>query len=164
MTMAPSRGDEGQAAVEQQGNSALINAKRNLKYFWSPTTATDQPGRLRTRALLRSFRYISLFVFWRVVRWAKYAAFGALVAAVGATAVGSVVSGVAWIAAPPTIFTGAFAAAIWGMGKFIARRAHKRWKASGGDAGEEIREIHSDSPVRSEGSFGQDVGPQIVPW
>merc|ERR1711939_1163352 len=60
------------------------NAKRNLNYLFSPTTANvDKPARLRTRALLRTCRYIGQFIIWRLVRWAKYAAVGALIAAVG---------------------------------------------------------------------------------
>lgn len=150
-------------AVKQQGNSALINAKRNFNYLISPAAA-EHPPRLRTRALLRTFRYIGQFIIWRVVRWAKYAAVGALVAAVGATAIGSMVSGVAWIAAPPSIGAGILASVIWGVGKYMARKLHHRWNASGRDAGQEARERMEDSPVRQEGSYGQDIGPRAMPW
>ncbi|RMD40550.1 hypothetical protein DV735_g4564, partial [Chaetothyriales sp. CBS 134920] len=149
--MAPSRGpqapsnpDGDDAAVVQQADSALIKARRNFNFLISPNSATDRPARLRTRALLRVFHYIGQFVLWRLVRWAKYAAVGLAVAAVGATAMGSVLTGVAWIAAPPTIGTSIFAACIWGVGKFVARRLHQRWKATGGDAGEAAREYRED--------------------
>ena len=150
-------------AVQQQGNSALINAKRNFNYLVSPSTAGHQP-RLRTRALLRTCRYIGQFIFWRVVRWAKFAAAGALVAIVGATAFGSVVSGVAWIAAPPSIGVGILASVIWGVGKYMARKLHHRWNVSGRDAGQEARERMEENPVRQEGSYGQDIGPRAMPW
>jgi hypothetical protein len=166
--MAPSRGavtqnDGDDAAIQQQGNSALVNARRNFKFLLNPGNA-EQPARLRTRAFLRTFRYISQFILWRLVRWAKYAAVGALVAAVGATAFGSVLSGVAWIAAPPTVGASIIAATIWGVGKFAARRLHQRWKTTGEDAGEAAREYRGDNPVQREGTLGQETGPQAIPW
>ncbi|KIX93532.1 uncharacterized protein Z520_10710 [Fonsecaea multimorphosa CBS 102226] len=171
--MAPSRGrtaiasaaDEGDTAVQQQSDSALISAKRNLNYLFSPTAA-EKPARFRTRALLRTVRYVGQFIIWRLVRWAKYAAVGALVAAVGATAFGGMISGVAWLAAPPTIGASIIAASIWGVGRFAARRLHKRWKNSGGDVAEEVRERAGDQAgeIRREGSYGLDVGPRAVPW
>ena len=171
--MAPSRGksptaattNEGDTAIQQQSSSALVSAKRNLNYLFSPNSA-ERPGRFRTRALLRSVRYISQFIFWRLVRWAKYVAVGGLVAAIGATAIGGAVSGVAWIAAPTSIGASIFAAGVWGVGRFAARRLHARWTKHGGDVGAEVRERAEDqgSPVRSEGSYGLDVGPRAVPW
>ncbi|EXJ54946.1 uncharacterized protein A1O5_12857 [Cladophialophora psammophila CBS 110553] len=175
--MAPSRGtvrtapiasitDEGDTAVEQQSNSALISARRNLNYLISPTAHTEKPARFRTRALLRTVRYVGQFIIWRLVRWAKYVAVGALVAAVGATAVGGMISGVAWLAAPPTLGASIVAAGVWGVGRFAARRLHARWKNSGGDMGEEVRERVMDQAggIRREGSYGIDVGPRAVPW
>ena len=174
MTMAPSRGlhsspsaktQDHDTAVDQQSNTALISAKRNINYLISPT-GTERPARLRTRALLRSVRYISQFIFWRLVRWAKYIAVGSLVAAVGATAIGGAVSGVAWIVAPTSIGASIIAAGVWGVGRFAARRFHARWQKHGGDVGEEIRERAGDQggEVRREGSYGLDVGPRAVPW
>ncbi len=172
--MAPSRGRHGielthendEVAVQQQSKSALINAKRNLNYLFSPTTANvDKPARLRTRALLRTCRYIGQFIIWRLVRWAKYAAVGALIAAVGATAFGGMITGVGWLAAPPTFGASIIAASIWGVGKFAARKLHGRWKREGGDVGAEIRERAEDEgAVRREGSYGIDMGPRAVPW
>lgn len=172
--MAPSRGSQANSpakshddnvAVKQQSNSALVSAKRNINYLISPASA-DRPARLRTRALLRSVRYISQFIFWRLVRWAKYVAVGSLVAAVGATAIGSAVTGVAWVAAPTSIGASILAAGVWGVGKFAARRFHARWQKQGGDVGEEMRERVEDQggDVKSEGSYGLDVGPRAVPW
>lgn len=155
-------------AVQQQSNSALRNAKRNLNFLLSPSTRSapgERPARLRTRALLRTLRYVTQFIFWRLVRWAKYVAVGSLVAAVGATAFGGAVTGVAWLAAPPTIGASIIAASVWGVGKFVARRAHARWKKGGGDAGEEIREgVEDERSIRSEGAYGVDMGPRAVPW
>jgi hypothetical protein len=167
--MATSRGitnpavDEDDVAIKQQGNTALVNARRNFKYLINPQSS-DRPGRLRTRALLRTFRYIGQFVIWRLVRWAKYAAVGALVAAISATAFGSVITGAAWLAAPPTVGASIIAASVWAVGKFAARRLHKRWERTGGDEGEARREVEEDSPVRREGTIGQEIGPQAVPW
>jgi len=172
--MAPSRGSTPTAnttnpsddtAVQQQSSSALLAAKRNFNYLISPSAVpgSAQP-RFRTRALLRTLRYISKFIFWRIVRWAKYAAVGALVAGIGATAFGSVVTGAAWIAAPPTIGVSVLASVVWGIGKYLARRAHRRWEKTGRDEGVKMREGAEDSPVRSEGAYGVDVGPRAMPW
>lgn len=155
------------AAVTQQSNSALKNAKRNFAYFIHPSSQNNaRPARLRTRALLRTLRYVTQFILWRLVRWAKYVAVGTLVAAIGATAFGSVVSGVAWIAAPPTIGASVLAAGVWGTGKFAARRLHARWKTTGGDEGQALRDGVDDaqSGVRVDGGYGLDLGPRAVPW
>lgn len=171
--MAPSRGNlqpnlakDGDEAVQQQSNSALVSAKRNLNYLISPTSKDiEKPTRFRTRALLRSVRYLGQFIIWRLVRWAKYVAVGALVAAVSATALGGAISGVAWLAAPPTLGASIIAASVWGIGRFAARKLHTQWKKHGGDMGEEMRErIGDEDGVRREGSYGIDVGPRAVPW
>ncbi|KAJ9609797.1 hypothetical protein H2200_006125 [Cladophialophora chaetospira] len=172
--MAPSRGahtnhpvktHDHDTAVDQQSKSALISAKRNINYLISPT-GTERPARLRTRALLRSVRYISQFIFWRLVRWAKYIAVGSLVAAIGATAVGGAISGVAWVVAPTSIGASIIAGGVWGVGRFAARRFHARWKKHGGDVGQEVRERTEDhgGDVKAEGTYGLDVGPRAVPW
>jgi hypothetical protein len=97
--MAPSRGAahvSDETAIAQQSSSALISARRNLSFLLNPSKASpNSPTRLRTRALLRTLRYISIFVFWRVVRYAKYIAVASLVASVGAAASG-VVAPFAW--------------------------------------------------------------------
>ncbi|EXJ93898.1 hypothetical protein A1O1_02291 [Capronia coronata CBS 617.96] len=172
--MAPSRGvtstealkDNGDVAVQQQSNSALANARRNLNYLISPTSSNAQrPTRLRTRAFLRTFRYIGQFILWRLVRWAKYVAVGSLVAAIGATAIGGAISGVAWLAAPPTFGASIIAASVWGVGKFAARRLHKKWEKEGGTVGEAMRErIEDGRDVRGDGSYGTDLGPRATPW
>jgi hypothetical protein len=169
--MSPSRGkvaakpgSDDEAAVQQQGNSALVNARRNFSFLISPDSASDRPARLRTRAFLRSIRYLSQFIIWRLVKWAKYVAVGGLVAAVGATAFGGVMTGAAWIAAPPTIGASIIAACVWGVGKFAARKLHQRWKTTGKDVGEAEREHLHDHPVKSDGSLGLEMGPRAVPW
>nr|POE98786.1 hypothetical protein CFP56_73664 [Quercus suber] len=84
----------------------LAAAKTSIKFMLDPQTG-PQPTQLRTRAFLRSLRYVTIFLFWRLVRYAKYAAVGALVAAVGSTAIGSVLSGAAFVVAPTGILGGA---------------------------------------------------------
>lgn len=91
-TSTPSSDD---AAVVQQGDSALAAARRNFSYLINPSKTTEHPERFRTRAFLRTLHYVGKFILWRIVRYAKYVAIGSLVAAVGATAFGGVVSGVA---------------------------------------------------------------------
>lgn len=83
------------SAVVKQGDSALASATRNFSYLINPSKTTDHPQRFRTRAFLRTLNYVSKFIFWRIVRYAKYVAIGSLVAAIGATAFGGMISGVA---------------------------------------------------------------------
>ena len=153
-------------AVIEQGDSALVSAKRNFNYLINPSKAVDHPSRFRTRALLRSLHYITKFIFWRVVRYAKYVAIGSLVAAIGATAFGSVVTGVAWIAAPPTIGASAIAATVWWVGGFAARRIQKRWaksrpKGAQGSEDEEAERL-MDSPVRRDGKVALSLQEERI--
>lgn len=90
-------------AVIHRGDTALASAMRNLLYLISPCTSTERPFRPHTRAFLRTLRYISIFVFWRVIRYAKYIAIAALAAAVGSTDLRGVASGVGFLVAPPTL-------------------------------------------------------------
>jgi hypothetical protein len=73
----PPSSPSGDAAVDAHSHSALTSAKRNLRYLYSPTSSTAQPARFRTRALLRPLRFTPIFVFWRLVRYAKYVFGGA---------------------------------------------------------------------------------------
>jgi len=57
-------------------------------------------GSFRTRSLLKTSRYVFKFVFWRLLRWAKYAAIGALVASVGAGVLGTAISGAGMLIVP----------------------------------------------------------------
>lgn len=90
-------------------------------------------------------------------------------AAVGATAFGTFISGVGWVLAPPSFGAAIITASVWGTGKFIARRAHLRWKRSGGDKGEEVRErardfSEEDVNRRAGRGLGTEAGPAAVPW
>jgi hypothetical protein len=172
--MAPSRGQAAPAmpafapsddtAVNQQSQSALVAAKRNFNYLVNPSKATDHPSRFRTRALLRSLRYLGTFIFWRLVRYAKFIAVGAVAAAIGATAFGSVITGVAWVAAPTSITAAIVSASIWGVGKWGAKRLHKKWERTGKDQGVELREQTEASPVNQEGTWRKETGPGAIPW
>lgn len=81
-----------EAAVSQQSSSALRNAKRTYNYLFNPPAGPSHLSRSRTPVLLRSLCYLCTFIFWRVVRYAKFVAVGAVAAAIGATAFGSVVT------------------------------------------------------------------------
>jgi hypothetical protein len=100
-----------------------------------------------------------IFVFWRLVRYAKYVAIGSLVATIGAGALGTVFSGAAFVLAPTGIAGTIVAACVWGVGKFAVRRLHRRWeKGHGyGSLEEEVQERRS-SVKRME------TGPEAVPW
>ncbi|KAK5246032.1 hypothetical protein LTR16_007158 [Cryomyces antarcticus] len=100
-----------------KSSTVLQSATQNVAYLLHPDKE-HAPKRFRTRAFLRTFRYFAVFAFWRLVRYAKYVAVGALTAAVAGSAIGSVISGAAFIVAPTGILGGAGVGLLWGMGKF----------------------------------------------
>lgn len=104
-------------AKQDHAQSRLTKTTSHLKYLYDPAHG-PQPSSLRTRSLLRSARYIAIFLFWRIFRYAKYAATGALVAAVAGTAFGSVISGAAFVIAPTGILGGAGVGLLWATAKF----------------------------------------------
>jgi hypothetical protein len=149
------------SSSQTTSQSRLQKTTSHLKYLYSPTTA-NQPARLRTRTLLRSFRYLALFIFWRVVRYAKYAATGALVAAVSGTAIGSVVSGVGFLVAPTGILGGAGVGLVWALAKFGWKRAGKGSKG----AGEDPRRDEREDAEGAEGAEDERAlrVPRTEPW
>jgi hypothetical protein len=172
-TMSPSRGTptiSSQATSEEstetkaniRSSSALHSAKRNIHYLFAPNSPNaPHPAHLRTRALLRSLRFIGIFIFWRIVRYAKYALVGSIVAAIGATAFGGVVSGAAFVLAPPTIATSLGIGLIWSVGKWGFRKMRVGEKV-GVDAIGELRE--SREGVKKDGQWRDVQGPAAVPW
>ena len=170
--MSPSRGkplakpntgveSETETKADLASSSALASAELNFKYLYSPETATTAPARLRTRALLRTFRFLGIFVFWRIVRYAKYALVGSILAAVGATAFGGAISGVGFLLAPPTIATSVGIGAIWAMGKWGFRRMGIARHVKAGA----IREVgNSQTTVRNDGTWRDVQGPRAVSW
>jgi hypothetical protein len=173
--MSPSRGSSepttdlsssSEASTEARANirssSALHSAKQNIQFLFSPNSpSSPRPARLRTRALLRSLRYIGIFIFWRIVRYAKYALVGSLVAALGATAFGGAVTGVGWILAPPTLVGSLGVGAIWAVGRWGFRKMRVGERV--GEMQElEIRE--SREGVKADGQWRDVQGPRAVPW
>jgi hypothetical protein len=172
--MAPSRGTtkavasnsphvSDDVAVDQQSSSALVSAKRNLNFLINPDKANNHPSRFRTRALLRTLRYVGIFVFWRIVRYAKYVAIASIVATVGAAASG-IIAPFAWLAAPPTMTAAIISASIWGVGKFGAKKLHRRWERTGKDEGFAQREAEETSPIKREGTWKDVTGPGATAW
>jgi sulfite exporter TauE/SafE len=166
--MSPSRGASQEVSTTPEpstdtkanirSSSALKSAQQNIKFLFSPdSTSSPRPARLRTRALLRSLRYIGIFVFWRVVRYAKYALVGSIVAAVGASAFGGVVSGAAFVLAPPTLATSVGIGLIWAAGKWGFRKMRV-----GEMAAVEVKD--SQSRVTQDGQWRDVQGPRAVPW
>lgn len=123
-TAAPAIAESG-AQASPVKSTTLQAAKRDIRFLIDPSK-NQGPNRRRTRALLRTARYIGIFIFWRLVRYAKYAAVGAITAAIAGTAIGSVASGAAFILAPTGIFAGAGVGLLWGLGKFSWRILAKR--------------------------------------
>ncbi|TVY30679.1 hypothetical protein LHYA1_G001214 [Lachnellula hyalina] len=142
-----------------RSSSALASAKRNIHFLFSPNSpSSPRPAHLRTRALLRSLRYIGIFVFWRVVRYARYALVGSLVAAVGASAFGGAVSGAAFLLAPPTLVTSVGIGLVWAAGKWGFRRMRR------GDGEKEVEDRKEGGGVDVDGQWRDVQGPRAVPW
>lgn len=93
------------------------------------------------------------------MRYAKYAATGALIAAVSGTAIGSVVSGVGFLVAPTGVLGGAGVGVLWALGRFGWRRVG-RGREGEGDA-------RRDERVDAEGGDGEERTvkvPRTEPW
>jgi hypothetical protein len=105
-------------------------------------------------------RYIAIFIFWRLVRYAKYAAVGALITAVAGTAIGSVASGAAFFIAPPGILSGAGVGLLWAVGRFGWRRARARMQRAQQDERVDPRE---DEKADAEGEPPARRVPERVP-
>jgi hypothetical protein len=169
--MSPSRGSiapssDSEPSTETNANirssSALTSAKRNLHYLFAPDSPNaPHPAHLRTRALLRSLRFIGIFIFWRIVRYAKYALVGSIVAAVGASALGGAASGAAFVLAPPTIASSLGVGLIWMMGKWAFRKMRVAEKIAVNAEGRVKTEAEG---VRRDGGLGDVQGPGAVPW
>ena len=172
--MSPSRGlhtpssdvDLSTASTESEANlrssSALHSAKRNLHYLFAPDSPNaPHPAHLRTRALLRSLRFIGIFIFWRIVRYAKYALVGSIIAAVGASALGGLVGGAAFVLAPPTIASSLGIGLIWALGKWGFQKMGVAEKVA---VNVEGRVRTQQEGVRSDGRLGDVQGPGAVPW
>ncbi|KAJ4390077.1 hypothetical protein N0V93_007550 [Gnomoniopsis smithogilvyi] len=170
--MSPSRGEASAAVAPSEidtetkanirSSSALHDAKRSLHYLFAPDSPNaPRPAHLRTRALLKSLRYIGIFVFWRIVRYAKYALVGSVVAAVGASAFGGVLSGAAFVFAPPTLLTSIGIGTIWAMGKWGFRKMKVKDRV-GVMAVEEVE--GSKKATQVDGTWRNVQGPRATPW
>ncbi|KAF4547910.1 Hypothetical protein D9617_34g040900 [Elsinoe fawcettii] len=142
------------ATASHQQPTALQKVKRNTAFLIDPSKSAG-PERRRTRALLRTLRYIGVFLFWRLVRYAKYAAVGALTAAVAGTAIGSMTAGVGFILAPPGIFAGGAVGLLWGLGKFGWRTLAKRVRTG------DVHGADARGDERRDGGHAEEV--EIVP-
>lgn len=95
------------------------------------------------------------------MRWAKYAAVGAAVAAIGATALGGFASGVGFLIAPPTMVGSIGLGAIWAMGKWGFRKAGFGTNV---DEAEVARKEQRRQGVREDGTYRDAQGPRAMPW
>lgn len=86
---------------------------------------------------------------------------GSVVAAIGASVFGGVVSGAAFVLAPPTLLTSVGIGAIWAMGKWGFRKMGVREKV-----GINVeRQVHEGKDrVKVDGQWRDVQGPMVVPW
>lgn len=85
------------AAVPQQSPSSL---RTNLEYIVRGGKSSLHPASLRTRSTLNTVRYVGKFIFWRLLRYLKYAVVGAGVAALGGTVLGTALPWVSMLVLP----------------------------------------------------------------
>lgn len=78
-------------------------------------------------------------------------------AAIGASAFGGVISGAAFVLAPPTIMTSVGVGLIWAMGKWGFRKMRV-----GEMAAAEVE--HSREKTVKDGQWRDVQGPRAVPW
>lgn len=142
--------------ADNASRSALASAKQNIGYLLDPK-GSPAPGKFRTRAFLRSLRYISIFIFWRIVRYAKYALVGSAIAALSATAIGGAVSGVGLLLAPSTLFGSAGIGLIWSIGKYGFR------KMGVGPRGAKHVSVEREG-IRKDGEWRDITGPDAEAW
>ena len=109
-------------AIDTHSHSALATTKRNLRYLYNPKSAPNAIQSRRTRTVLRILRSSLIFVFWRLVRYAKYVAIGSLVATIGAGAFGTVVSGAGFVLAPTGILGTVLAGSVCRLRCHLRRR------------------------------------------
>ncbi|OAL48377.1 hypothetical protein IQ07DRAFT_570993 [Pyrenochaeta sp. DS3sAY3a] len=144
--------------IDAHSRTALATTKANLRYLYNPQTSTGVSSR-RTRAVLRVLRSSLIFVFWRLVRYAKYVAIGSLVATVGAGALGTFVSGAGFVLAPTGIAGTIVAGTVWGVGRFAVRRVKRRW-----DSGRGYGEVEERGEERRGAVERMERGPEALPW
>ncbi|TNY23987.1 hypothetical protein DMC30DRAFT_239307 [Rhodotorula diobovata] len=122
------------APVEPQPSSKLSRTRANLAYLANPK-ATHPPPSLVTRSSLKTLRYVLRFVFWRLVRYAKYAIVGAGAAALAGTFAGAALP---WVGAllVPSVPVAAAMGATTALIKFTWRHRGNHFRQgwlSGGD-------------------------------
>ncbi|KAF1923533.1 uncharacterized protein M421DRAFT_75045 [Didymella exigua CBS 183.55] len=158
--MAPKPTDQHDVAIDAHSGSALATTKQNLRYLYDPKAAgAGAVSSRRTRAALRVLRSSLIFIFWRVVRYAKYVAIGSFVATIGAGAMGTFMSGAGFVLAPTGIAGTIIASSVWGIGRFAVRRVKKRWGAGYGSG-----EAEAGAEARSTRVAQMERGPEAIPW
>ena len=151
------------ASTPPSQSSAIQRTRANLAFLANPSTA-PAPASRRTRAFLRTARYTLKFIFWRLVRYAKYAAVGSLAALVAGSAIGSVASGAAFIIAPTGIFGGAAVGLLWGVGKIGWRRLARKAGKGTGNARQDERDDAQGEKIRELQERREERGLRSDPW
>ncbi|GAA5860466.1 hypothetical protein JCM3774_000432 [Rhodotorula dairenensis] len=124
-----------------QASTKLTQARAGLAYLVNPQ-GHPAPGSLVTRSSLKSLRYVLKFVFWRLVRYAKYALVGAGTAALAGTVLGTALP---WLSAliVPSMPVAAAMGATTALIKFTWRHTGNRFMR-GWHAGGEGRDARAD--------------------
>jgi hypothetical protein len=142
--------------------------RRNLAYLWDPKNP-NRPTRFRTRAILKTLRYVGVFIFWRLLRTLRYALVGSLVAAAAGTLLGPLTGGVSVLLAPPDIISGAGVGVMWALIRFRWRKfanTVREGKEEGADPrGDERNDAEraTEDERRRKGVEGSKMGRQFDP-
>ncbi|RAL64854.1 hypothetical protein DID88_001450 [Monilinia fructigena] len=157
-------------AAQLRSSSALTSITQNIHYLLSPSSPNSpKPVRFRTRALLRALHSITVFIFWRLVRYAKYTAVGSIVAALSATTIGSFVTGIGWAVAPTGVVGVLGMSTLWWVGKwgFSKTNIGKRWEKKAEEEADRLEREDGETrkeQVRIDGQWRDVTGPKAVPW
>ncbi|GAA6000873.1 hypothetical protein JCM10207_004700 [Rhodosporidiobolus poonsookiae] len=129
------------ATAAPHETSRLSRTRNNLAFLANPKTA-PAPASLVTRSSLRTFRYVLKFVFWRLVRYAKYALIAAGTTALAGTVIGTALPWVGALVVPSVPVAAAMGTAT-ALIKFTWRHRGNRFR-QGWLAGGEGRDARKD--------------------
>ncbi|BGP22105.1 hypothetical protein Rt10032_c18g5939 [Rhodotorula toruloides] len=136
--------------AEPRHSSRLATTRSHLAYLANPKNS-PAPRSLVTRSSLKTFRYVLKFVFWRLLRYAKYTLIAAGSAALAGTVIGTALP---WVGALvfPSVPVAAAMGATTALIKFTWRHRGNHFRAAWAAGGEgrdarkdEARDAHEAS-------------------
>ncbi|KAI5454675.1 hypothetical protein NCC49_003566 [Naganishia albida] len=92
------------APPKEQEPSRFDSLKNNVSYLaYGSAAGAAVPASFKTRTILKTTRYVLKYIFYRLIRYAKYAVIGGIAATLGGSLLASVASGAAFFVAPSAL-------------------------------------------------------------